>query len=198
MSNEGDSFDNRNDLRLDPIEINIGEDLVSLFDINRGGTMLNQLHTCRREVASEMGFILPTIRVRDRSVLGKTEYVFLIDGHRVDEGRVNLDSCRTTEPEAVILSHFLDVMRKHAGDILTVDLTQGLLNILSETSPVVVSELVSCVLKVGQVHKVLQLLLKERLSIKRLGTILGTLLEFGEDTKDPVVLCEHVRQRLVR
>ena len=99
------------------------------------------------------------------------------------------------EPSAVIITHFLETICKHADQILTVDGTQDLLDTLGEESPVIIEEVLK-VLDVGQIHRVLQLLLKEQIPIRRLETILDVLLEHGEQTKDPVVLCKHVRQRL--
>jgi len=99
------------------------------------------------------------------------------------------------EPNAFIIAHFLEVIRKYADQVLTVNGTLNLLDTLEERSPVLVGVVLE-LLDIGLIHSVLQLLLKEQIPIKRLETILDVLLEHCEQTKDPMILCKHVRQRL--
>ena len=73
-----------------------------------------------------------------------------------------------------------------------------LLDNLKETHPTVVSDVVPDVLKPGEVQKILQNLLRERVSIRNLGTILETIGDFGARTKDVTLLTEYVRNSLSR
>ena len=68
---------------------------------------------------------------------------------------------------------------------------------MRRTSPAAVDELIPGVMKLGEVQRVLQTLLREQVSIRQLEPILETLGDYAARTKDPIELAEHVRQRLV-
>lgn len=102
------------------------------------------------------------------------------------------------EPAAVIATHLTETIRKHADELLTRDATQHLLDELKQTSPAVIEELIPNVLKLPQVQQILQMLLREQIPIRQLGTILETLGDYGNRTKDPILLTEFVRARLSR
>ena len=89
-------------------------------------------------------------------------------------------------------------MRRHADELLTRDSTKHLIDELKKTTPAVVEELIPGLLKLGEVQQVLQLLLREEVSIRQLGSILETLGDYAPRTKDPVWLAEYVRHRLAR
>ena len=101
------------------------------------------------------------------------------------------------EPEAVIMTHLFEVVRKHAAEILTVDMTQHLLNTLQETSPVIVGEVLRY-LTLAQIRQVLQCLLREQMSIRQLETILGALLEYWTQATDLLTLATSVRKKLAQ
>ncbi|RIK72192.1 MAG: EscV/YscV/HrcV family type III secretion system export apparatus protein, partial [Planctomycetota bacterium] len=102
------------------------------------------------------------------------------------------------EPGAVIATHMTEVCRRHADEILTRDATKHLVDELKATQPTVVGELIPGVLSLAEVQAVLQLLLREQVSIRQLGLILETLGDYGPRTKDPILLAEYVRHRLAR
>ena len=102
------------------------------------------------------------------------------------------------EPTSVLATHLQRVSKKHADELLTRDATKHLLDELKETSPAVVDELIPGVMKVGDVQAVLQLLLREEVSIRQLARILETLGDHVSRTKDPVWLAEFVRHKLAR
>ncbi|MDR0328304.1 MAG: flagellar biosynthesis protein FlhA [Planctomycetaceae bacterium] len=66
-----------------PLEIKIGWGLVPLFDPQRGGDMMDRIRWTREQLAEEIGYHLPPVRVRDESSLGETGYRFYIDGQPV-------------------------------------------------------------------------------------------------------------------
>jgi flagellar biosynthesis protein FlhA len=101
------------------------------------------------------------------------------------------------EPNAVIATHFLETIRQHADEMLTLDATQALLDGLKKTCPIVVEE-VGKVLSLAQIRQVLQKLLREQIPIKQLGTILEVLVDYGGQTKDPIMLAMFVRSKLFR
>ncbi len=97
----------------------------------------------------------------------------------------------------VIATHLTEVIKTHADELLGRQEVQKLLDNLARTSPKVVEELNSQ-LTLGQVQKVLQNLLRERVSIRDLLTICETLADYAPMTKDPEMLTEYCRQKLAR
>jgi flagellar biosynthesis protein FlhA len=102
------------------------------------------------------------------------------------------------EPSAVLATHLTEVIMNFSAEILSRQDVQTLSDNLKESSPSVVAELLPDVLTLGEVQKVLQLLLRERVSIRNLETIYETLADFGKRTKDPEVLAEYSRHALAR
>ncbi len=102
------------------------------------------------------------------------------------------------DPSTVIATHLTEELRIHADELLGRQDTQKLLDNLSKTHPKVVEELVPNLLSLGAVQKVLQNLLRERVSIRDLLTICETLADFAPIGTDPDLLTEYVRQKLSR
>jgi flagellar biosynthesis protein FlhA len=98
----------------------------------------------------------------------------------------------------VVATHLTEVIRENAPDLLGRQETQQLLDNLSKTSPKAVEELVPGYLSIGIVQKVLQNLLRERISVRDLLTIVETLADYAPMSKDPDLLTEYVRQKLAR
>jgi flagellar biosynthesis protein FlhA len=102
------------------------------------------------------------------------------------------------EPAAVLATHLTEVIRAHAADILSRQDVQTLLDTLKRDYPVLVEETLSKVASASPVQRVLQNLLRERLPIKDLVTILETLTDYWSLTKDTDVLSEYARRSLKR
>jgi len=98
----------------------------------------------------------------------------------------------------VVATHLSEVIRTHAHELLGRQEVQRLLDNLAKSNPKVVEELVPNLLPLGGVQKVLQNLLRERVSIRDLLTIIETLADYAISTKDPEVLTEYCRQSLAR
>ena len=105
---------------------------------------------------------------------------------------------RVRRPEEIIPAHIDSIVRAHAAEILTREEVSRLLTDLSSRAPALVQELVPDTLRVGDVHKVLQNLLREGVSIRDLETILETLADHAEATREPEALTEYVRQAISR
>jgi flagellar biosynthesis protein FlhA len=105
---------------------------------------------------------------------------------------------RVVEPSAVISAHLTEVIRDHSAELLTRQQVHQLLDNLKQTSPKVVEELIPDVLKTSQVHQVLNNLLRERVPIRDLETILESLGNYADRTKDLDILTEYVRDALAR
>ena len=96
----------------------------------------------------------------------------------------------------VFMTHLTEVLRRESATLLTRGETDKLLNRVRQSHPPLVEELIPTVLSVGDVQKVLQNLLREKVSIRHLEAILETLADAGRATKDAAQLTELVRQRL--
>lgn len=102
------------------------------------------------------------------------------------------------EPSAVISTHLSEVVKQYAAELLSRQDVVALLDKAKEENAAVVDELVPNVLNVGDVQKVLQHLLRERVPIRDLVTILETMADYGSRTKDPEQLGELVRSAIAR
>jgi flagellar biosynthesis protein FlhA len=102
------------------------------------------------------------------------------------------------EPGAVLATHLTEVCRRHADEILTRDATKHLVDELKKTSPAVVDGLIPGVMSVAEVQGILQMLLREQVSVRQLALILETLGDHATRSKDPILLTEYVRHRLAR
>jgi flagellar biosynthesis protein FlhA len=99
---------------------------------------------------------------------------------------------------SVLMTHLSEVLQREAATLLTRAETDRLLARVRQTQPGLVEELIPTVLTVGDVQKVLQSLLREKVSIRNIEAILETLADAGRSTKDPHALTEVARQRLGR
>lgn len=103
-----------------------------------------------------------------------------------------------TDPTNVLITHMAEVVKTYAHEILSRQEVQVMVNKVKEKHPVVVKELIPDLLSLGGVQKVLQNLIRERVSIRDLATILEKLTDFAKINQDPDTLSELVRQSLSR
>lgn len=96
----------------------------------------------------------------------------------------------------VLMTHITEVIRRESALLLTRAETEKLLARVRQSQPSLVEELIPVVLSAGDVQKVLQNLLREKVSIRNIEAILETLGDAGRSTKDAAQLTEAVRQRL--
>ena len=99
---------------------------------------------------------------------------------------------------SVLATHMSEVVRSHADELLTREEVSNLLAQLKQKTPKLVEELVPSVVKPSDLQKILQALLRERVAIRDLETIIETLAEWIPHTKDHDVLVEYVRNGLRR
>ncbi|MBV8637061.1 MAG: flagellar biosynthesis protein FlhA [Candidatus Eremiobacteraeota bacterium] len=102
------------------------------------------------------------------------------------------------DPTSVIATHLTELIKGHAPDLLGRQETSALLDNIKSHYPVVVDELVPTLLTVGEVQRVLQNLLRERIPVRNLVLILETLADAGRVSKDIDFLTEKVRAALAR
>ena len=230
-------------LRVDPIAIEIGYGLIVLADTEHGGNLLSRVTLLRRQVATDLGIIVPVIRIRDDLQLPADTYVVRLRGVEVARGEVRanrlmamnpgtvdessaaIDGLPAVEPAfglparwivpedrehaellgytvvdptSVITTHLSEIIRQHSPSILSRQDVQALLDGVKTEHPALVGELVPELLSLGEVQKVLQHLLGERISIRDLVTILEALADAARATRDSDQLGERVRQALGR
>jgi flagellar biosynthesis protein FlhA len=101
------------------------------------------------------------------------------------------------DPPSIIATHLTEIIKRHAADIVGRQEVQSILDTLKSDYPAVVEE-VKKTLSVGEIQKVLQGLLMERVSVRNMVAILETLADYGTVTKDISFLTEKVRQALGR
>jgi flagellar biosynthesis protein FlhA len=116
------------------------------------------------------------------------------DGREVAE----LAGCRVLEASAIVAGHFGEIVADHADELLTREQVERLLERVRSTAPTLAGEVVPGLLRAGELQRVLQNLLRERVSIRDLEAILETLAVHAGKTKDLAILTEHVRQSLAR
>jgi flagellar biosynthesis protein FlhA len=234
--------ENLNDLlTVDPLEIELGYALLCLADPKQGGDLLDRVTAARRQIATELGMIVPPIRVRDNLRLRVgNQYVFRMRGQEIGGSELmpgqflalegggevqplpgtptqdpafgvpavwiaanqrkmaEVSGYTVVDPINILVTHLMEQLRRHASEILSRQDVQSLVDNVRRSSPAVVDELVPGLMSLGQVQKVLQILLRDRVSIRDLTSILEALSDAAASTRDPEVLAEHVRFRLSR
>ncbi len=225
-------------LPLDPLSLEIGYGLIPL--VEERGPLLARIKAIRKQIVTEMGFIVPPVHIKDNLSLKPMQYSILIKGIEVSSAEVmvnkylaissgaektKIEGLPTKDPTfglpalwiderdmdraqlagytvvdvpSVITTHLTEVIRNHAHELLGKQDAQKLLDNLSKTHPKVVEDLIPGLLNLSAVQKALQNLLRERVCIRDLQTILETLSDYASITKDPDFLTEYVRQSLAR
>ena len=227
-------------LAIDPMELEVGYGLIRLVDRKQGGDLLDRITNIRKQVATDMGIIVPPIRVRDHLKLEPNHYSIKLKGVEVahgecmpgfllaiDNGMVShpISGMDAVEPafglpatwiaeeqkadaeqrsytvvpcSSVLATHLTEIIKKHADELLSRQQTHRLLETLKEKSPKAVEDVVPEIVKPGELQRVLQGLLRERVPVRDLETILETLGDWAPRTKDPDVLIEYCRNALAR
>ena len=85
-------------LSVDPIELEFGYGIIPLADVNQGGDLLDRVVMIRRQIALELGTVVPIIRLRDNIQLNPNQYIIKIKGIQVTEGEVLFDHYMAMNP----------------------------------------------------------------------------------------------------
>lgn len=225
-------------LSLDILSLELGYELVSLVDAKNGGNLLDRVAALRREIAKELGIVVPPVHVCDNLEIPPAGYRILLSGSAIGEGNCQpgrvlaidptgtappLEGDVTTEPTygmparwiqsrdremaealgytvvdhaTVVATHLAELVRNHAHRLLGRQELQHLIDLMAEKYPKLVDDVVPNLLTLGEVLRVLRNLLRERISIRDLRTLMESLAELSDQTKDSEQLTELVRERL--
>ncbi|SFB25252.1 flagellar biosynthesis protein FlhA [Acetitomaculum ruminis DSM 5522] len=85
-------------LKVDPIELEFGYGIIPLADVNQGGDLLDRVVMIRRQIALELGAVVPIIRLRDNIQLNPNQYIIKIHGIQVSEGEILFDHYMAMNP----------------------------------------------------------------------------------------------------
>ena len=88
-------------LQVDPIELDFGYGIIPLADVNQGGDLLDRVVMIRRQIALELGVVVPIIRLRDNIQLNPNQYIINIKGVQVSEGEILFDHYMAMNPGMV-------------------------------------------------------------------------------------------------
>lgn len=227
-------------LRVDPLSVEVGLGLIRLVEGGQSSPLLRRIASIRRQIAGELGYVLPSVRVTDNLSLRASEYLILLKG--VEIARFDLPpghdlaipgpnpsrkpaGIPTKEPAfgiasiwvasasseaarlagytvvdgvSVLGTHLSEMVRRHAHELFSRQDAKRLLDRVVEENSKVVEDLVPKLLSLAAVQKVLQNLLRERVSIRDASSILEALGEAATMTKNTVILTEFVRQAIRR
>ncbi|HET7370765.1 MAG TPA: FHIPEP family type III secretion protein, partial [Gammaproteobacteria bacterium] len=100
------------------------------------------------------------------------------------------------DPETVLVTHFSEVVKHHAAELLTRAETERLVGRVADKQASLIEELTPNLLSYSDIQKVLQQLLREQVSVRNIEAILEVLVDQGKATKDPAALTEKARERL--
>jgi flagellar biosynthesis protein FlhA len=210
-----------------------------LVDVAQGGELLQRIKSLRRQLAQEMGFVIPAIHIRDNLQLKPNQYCVILKGVEIARGdmfpghwlaltsdkaqkvkgidtkepafglpavwitekekeSVQARGIVVVDPATVVTTHLTELIKSNSDELLGRQEVQSLVDNLAKTYPRVVEELVPKMVSVGTIHRVLQRLLRERISIRDLLSILETLADYAPMTKNIDILTGYVRQALSR
>ena len=228
-------------LTVEALELEIGFRLVTLIEAEAGGDLLERIAQIRRQVATDLGFVLPSVRVRDNLQLPPNEYQLKLRGVTIASGQVQSDMwmamCTDPElaepmqgietrepafglpaiwiegdqkedaemngytvvsPSAVITTHLTEAIKNHSSEILGRQDVQDLVDNIKKKAPDLVDAVLPDNVSLPELHVILQELLKERVSIRDMATILEAIGYHCRINKSTDYLVEQSRLGLSR
>ncbi|WP_297965413.1 flagellar biosynthesis protein FlhA [uncultured Anaerovibrio sp.] len=165
-------------IKLKGIEIAKGELLLDHFLAMNSGTVFEEIQGIETQ---EPAFGLPALWIPEAS-----------------REQAELNGYTVVDAVSVLATHLTEVIKAHADEILGRQETQNLIDNARKTNSSLVDEIVPDLMNVGEIQKVLANLLRERVSIRDMATILEVLADYARATKDTEILTEYVRHALSR
>lgn len=226
-------------LKVEMLELTLGYQLIKLADASQNGDLLERIRSMRRKIASDFGFLMPQVRIRDNLHLKPNQYQILLKGVAIGEGEIMpdkflaMDSGMATgeikgeptkepafgldaiwifpeqkedaiingytvvDPATVISTHMSELIKRNAEDLLTRQEVQSLIDKIKNDFPVIIDDVLK-VASIGLIQRVLKALLHEKVPLKDMLTILETIADIAEFTKNVDIITEQVRAKLSR
>ena len=226
-------------LKVEMLELTLGYQLIKLADNSQGGDLLERIRSMRRKIASDFGFLMPQVRIRDNLHLKPDQYQILLKGISIGDGTINpdkflaMDSGMATgeiqgeatkepafgldaiwivpeqkedaiingytvvDPATVISTHMSELVKRNAEELLTRQEVQSLIDKIKDDYPVIIDDVLK-VSSIGLIQRVLKALLHEKIPLKDMLTILETIADIAEFTKNVDLITEQVRAKLSR
>ena len=100
-------------LQVDPIELEFGYGIIPLADVSQGGDLLDRVVMIRRQIALELGTVVPIIRLRDNIQLNPNQYIIKIKGVQVSEGEILFDHYMAMNPGIVEEEKITETLEKN-------------------------------------------------------------------------------------
>jgi len=173
------------------------------LDQNGYRILLRGTEVARGAVRGTMSLAIPGLKGPNAAVKGieTTEPAFglpalWVGGEQVTNAR--LSGYTVVDALTVLVTHFAEVVRANAAEILTRKDVEGMLELAQKVVPRIVEELSGMGIHLGSVFRVLQLILAQRISVRDVPVILEALAAEGASTKDPAELAERIRPQLGR
>ena len=227
-------------LKVEPLALEVGLGLVGLVEGGPDSPLLRRISAIRKQLAADLGYVLPPVRVTDNLSLRSREYAVSLKGVEIAryelpqgcelaipsgaaaaalEGQATREPAfgmtaywipsgaserargsgyTVVDPISVLGTHLSELIRRHAHELFSRQDAKRLLDRVSVENPRVVEDLVPKLLPLATVQKVLENLLRERVSIRDAVSILEALGEAAVTTRNPVLLTEYVRQAIRR
>ncbi len=227
-------------LAIDEIKIELGYGLLPLINDLEGRRLTDQIKALRRTLASDFGFVMPSVRILDNMRLPSMGYALRIKEMEAGAGEVRIgqlmamdprggqvdlpgehvkepafglpatwidDGLREeasfrgytiVDPATVLTTHLTEVLKENMPDLLTYAEVQKLIKDLPAEQKKLADDLIPSVVSATTVQRVLQSLLRERISIRDLAAILEGIGEAAPHTSSITMLVEQVRARLAR
>ena len=165
-------------VKLKGIEIAKGELMLDHYLAMNSGTVFEEVPGIE---TTEPAFGLPALWIPEN-----------------EREQAELNGYTVVDAVSVLATHLTEVIKQHADEILGRQETQNLIDNLKKSNQALVDEVVPDLLSVGEIQKVLANLLRERISIRDMGTILEVLADYARATKDTEILTEYVRHAMSR
>ncbi len=227
-------------LKVEPLAVEVGLGLVKLVEGGKTSPLLRRISGIRRQLATDLGYIFPPVRVTDNLSLKPREYAISLKGTEVaryempqgmdlaipvGKNAAPLSGQTTREPAfgmpafwipsdqadrarranytvvdavSVLGTHLAELIRRHSHELFSRQDAKKLLDRVAVENPKVVEELTPKLLPLATVQRVLQNLLRERVSIRDAVSVLEAMSEGGASTRNPILLTEYTRQAIRR
>jgi flagellar biosynthesis protein FlhA len=210
-----------NALQIDQVRLELGYGLLPMINGQGGQRLTDQIKSLRRQLAQEIGFVMPSVRIQDNLQLPANTYVIRVKEIEAGRGelRPNIEPtfglpamwCEeasreealfrgytVVDPPTVVTTHLTEMIKDNMAELLSYAETQKLLDEQDSEQQKLIADLIPNQITVGGLQRVLQNLLAERVSVRDLPTILEGVSEACGYTRNVTSITEHVRARLAR